>query len=428
MNTKIYSMIAVAALGLGLAACNDKWEPKLQEEGHLSLASLGLDVNTAEDVISRAEGVDVSGFTVAIINSDEQVAGQWIYSEMPEIVTLPVGEYTVKAYSHQVEKAAWDTPYYEGEQTLKIESNKIAEPQTVVCRFASVKVTVTFSADLLKHLGDDYKVTVIANDEGALEYLPGETRSGFFEALPQSNTLVATFEGTVDGVAETIRKEYVDVAPGTHYQIRYSVKGGNPEIPDESGEVDGSGIVVDASATDVNEGGEIEIEEDVIDEPGKRPGEDDGDEPGPGPDDPQGDEDITFTSSTLDLNGVNDPSAIDAAAVKIHSEKGFKHLNVKINSENAAFMASVGSMMPSEFDLATGKAPDGTDLTETLESLGFEVGPYAADKKDVEFVITQFLAPLSADAFSPGVHTFSLEVVDNANASKTVDLKFEKAN
>lgn len=426
MNTKIYSMIAAAALGLGLAGCNDKWEPKLQEEGHLSLASLGLDVTTAEDVISRAEGVDVAGFTVAIINSGEETVGQWIYSEMPEIVTLPVGEYTVRAYSHQVEKAAWDAPYYEGEQAFKIESNKIAEPQTVVCRFASVKVTVSFSDDLLKHLGADYKVTVIANDEGQLEYMPGETRSGYFEALPQSNTLVATFEGTVDGVAETIRKEYVDVAAGTHYQIKYSVKGGNPAIPDESGEIDGSGIEVDASATDVNEGGEIEIEEDVIDDPGKRPGEEP--ENPDEPDDPGTGDDIQFSSPTLDLAGVNDPSELDAAEVKIHSEKGFKHLYVKINSENAAFMASVGSMMPSEFDLATGKAPDGTDLTETLESLGFEVGPYPADKKDVEFVITQFLAPLSADAFSPGVHTFSLEVVDNENASKKVDLKFEKAS
>lgn len=424
-------MMAAASIGLGLASCDDNWHFDVEEEGHLSLASLGLDVNTAEDVISRADGsVDVSGFTVAIFNASEENVGQWIYSEMPEIVTLPVGDYTVKAYSHEVEKAAWDAPYYEGETTLKIENNKIAEPQTVVCRFASVKVTVTFSDELVEHLDPGYKVTVIANDEGSLEYAQGETRSGFFQALPQSNTLVATFEGSVDGVAETIRKEFVDVAPGTHYRINYSAKGGNPEIPDETGNIDISGIEVDASATDVNEGGEIEIEEDVIDNPGQRPGEGDEEEPDPDtPDDPTpGDDDITFTSSTLNLTGVNDPSAMEEAAVQIHSEKGFKHLNVTINSENQAFMASVGSMLPTEFDLATGLAPDGTDLSETLASLGFEVGPYAADKKDIEFVITNFLAPLAADAFSPGVHTFSLEVVDNSDASKTVDLKFEKAN
>lgn len=428
MNTKIFSLMAASALAVGVAGCNDKWEPKLQEEGHLSLASLGLDVNTAEDLVSRADGVDVSGFTVAILNAAGDTQGQWIYSELPEIITLPVGDYTVKAYSHQVQKAEWDAPYYEGQTDFKIENNKIVEAQTVVCRFASVKVTVTFADDLLEHMGPDCKVTVVCNDQGELQYSASETRSGYFEALPQSNTLVATFEGTIDGVAETIRKDIIDVATGTHYQIRYSAKGGNPDIPDETGNLDGSGIQVDASATDVNEGGEIDIEEDVIDNPGERPGQEGEDpEPGPGPDDPQGD-DIDFKSETLDLVGVNDPSKLTEAAVKIVSKNGFKHLNVTIASENAAFMGSVGSMLPTNFDLATGKAPDGTDLTETLASLGFEVGPYAADKTEVVFVITPFLGPLSADAFSPGVHTFSLEVVDNNDASKQVDLKFEKAN
>lgn len=114
----IKKILYTAAAALMLTGCDDTWNAKLDKEGQLSLSGMGLDVVTTETIGSRA-GEDVSNFIVTIKQGDEQI-NQWVYSKMPEIVTLPVGSYTVEAYSHVVAKQGWDCPTISAAKTSRL--------------------------------------------------------------------------------------------------------------------------------------------------------------------------------------------------------------------------------------------------------------------------------------------------------------------
>lgn len=78
--------------------------------GQLSLASMKMEVDLKVDTVypqSRA-GVDVSNFLLTIKNSQGEQVEQYTYSEMPEIISLPVGTYTVVASSAEAATNGFD--------------------------------------------------------------------------------------------------------------------------------------------------------------------------------------------------------------------------------------------------------------------------------------------------------------------------------
>lgn len=413
-----------AALALGLASCHDDtWEPKVDKTGELSLATMDVDVNASERLVSRqTESVDVSDFTVAIYRGEESM-GAWKYAQMPEIVKLPVGEYTVRVYSHEVQKQDWDKPYYLGSKAFAIESGKITNIGTVECSFSSVRVTIIYDESMQGHIGSDCKVTVVANDAGRLEFTSTETRSGYFEAVDGSNTLVATLTGTIDGKSATITRTYADVAPGTHYRITYVAR--KPQPGDEVGTVSGGGITIETEVISTDAEGNITIEEEVIDNPGQRPGSEE--EGGETPDDPKPEGNITLESDYLSLTSPNNTADFGTeakpAVVNIASDHGIAHLNVKIESDNNDFNASVAEMLPFEFDLATVSIDD-PENAEKIASLGLPMGPYTPDEDGItraDFDITMFMDILVSFI---GQHKFTLSVADDNGFEKEITLIF----
>ncbi|MDE5655742.1 MAG: DUF4493 domain-containing protein, partial [Muribaculaceae bacterium] len=263
MKTKILSILLAVAAIVGLGSCDNGLDPKPEAHGQLKLSSLGVEVDDSESVISRA-GVNTDNFIVVITNSAGEVRGKYSYAEMPEIITLPVGDYTVQVNSHELQKAEWDKPYYTGSKEFKITDGNITEIGAVTCKFASLKVSVAYTDDLRNSMGADCRVTVVANDEGLLEYLPDETRIGCFAVVEGSNTLVARFEGTVKGAPASVLKTFNTVAPGQHYKITFGIKGGDPTLPEETGEIAIDEITIDLSVIDENVSGNVDDEEDII--------------------------------------------------------------------------------------------------------------------------------------------------------------------
>ena len=436
MNTKIFSCLAAAALALGFSACSDDdWNPKTSKEGQLSLKSMALEVVDAQKDIEtnkgRASADDTSSFLVEIYDAQGALAYNWTYSAMPEIVTLPVGDYTVKAYSHKVQKAEWEGRYYEGSRAFKIENNKITEIEPVVCKFANIAVTINFDDKLKEVMADDAKVTVIANDEGSLEYGKNETRTGYFQYIDASMTLIATFTGKVQGYDEEIRVPLTDVEAGQHRIITFTLKKGDPTVPGESGTISpDQGINVDYSMEKVDIDGNVTVEEDPADGVVDRPGHEDPkvdpedpDKPNP-PVDPSDDPEkfIQVTSDDVSFDETNPVVKGNSYVVNIHSEKGVKNLLVKIESTSTSFIQSVGELMPTEFDLANPDTPENPDLGEALASIGLKVKDDVLDQNDVPFDITG-LVPLLAGF--PGTHTFSITVVDAAGNKVSKSIVFQ---
>ncbi len=418
MNTKILSIAAL--LSMSLASCHDQETPiPSTATGNVSLASLGIVVNNAEKVVnsesarkakSRAT-LDLSNYIVNVSNAQGTVE-QWKYADMPEIFALTPGDYTVTVKSHEVQKAAWDAPYFVGSSDFTVVADDITEVGVVTCSLANIKVSIKYSEELQKYMGDDVQVKVVANDEGELTFTPDETRSGYFEAIEGSSTLVAEFNGTVNGTKETLRCVLTDVEAGQHRIITFVVKTYPDVIPDENGNIDAGGIAIDYDVDNEDLNASVTTSEENIDA-SDRPGKEENDNTNQGGDN-QGSENqggdgeseaatITITSDQLSFTEANDVAKLSTAVAHIHADNGFANIIVTMTSTNEDFQSQVASTL-TPFDLAY---PG--DKEDSLKQLGFKTGDEVIGQTDLDFDITAFLPLLPG---FPGRHEFVISVTD----------------
>ena len=436
MKTKITSIAMVAAL-LAATSCSEHWTPPTGSEGSLALGSMTVDVKENANVVvssgSRA-GADVNSFTVRIFDKTGAVAGEWTYGQMPEIVPLEATDgYVVKVESHEVEKAAWDKPYYYGEsKSFAIEKNKITEVGTIVAAFSSLKVTVEFGDDLKAMLGDDVKVVIEANDEGLITFTNKEVEAGnaaYFEVVEGSTTMAAHFTGSVNGVLIDDIVPFTGIKAGEHRIVRYGVKVG-PEPDKPTGSINPGDFVLDTDVVEVDVNGNVTIVDDPKLDDSDRPGQEDPvTPPGPGPDVPDvpdvpGDDNaIVFTkggeNENLDLDRVNVVTEnFGDVIINIDAEKGISVLEVSIITTSENFEITIADFgLNKPFDLA-----NPGDLAETLESLSLPYGPAVKGKTNVPFDITGFMTMLMP---FPGDHNFQLRVVDMAGNENSMTLKLK---
>lgn len=429
MKTKILSLCVALAAGIGLTACgDDTWNKGTESmsEGSVSLASMKVDVDTDENVQSRAD-ISTDDFIVEIVDKNTGASKRtWTYSAMPEVISFAPGDYTLNVKSHNIQAAEWDAPYYVGSADFSIEVGKITEIGTVLCKFSNIKVTVRYTKELLSHVGDDARVRVIANDRGSLEYTPSETRAGYFEAVDGSTTLVAEFSGTSDGNPVSGLKTFTDVKMGQHYIITFGVKDKTTSPPDEFGGVDPSGISVDANIDHEDLSGNADPGQGNQQGSTERPGDEEWpDDPvvtPPGPDDPGQDEAISFMYNGKDLASDVITDGVDGEeyVITIKAVNGIANLQVDITSDNNNFIASAGEMLPLSFDLATVTG----ETAENLESLGLPVGSAVVGQEKLDFDISSLVPLLGA---FKGNHEFKVTVTDQADSAntKSVTLKIK---
>lgn len=415
--------MALAAAMLTVASCSEHWTPPTGSDGSLALGSMIVDVKENANVIvssgSRA-AADVNSFQVTIYDKTGAEAGSWTYGQMPEIVPLAAGDgYVVKVKSHDVEKAAWEQPYYYGEsKTFTIEKNKITEVGTVTAEFKSIKVTVEFSDALKAIVDDDVKVVIEANDEGLITFTKKEVEDGsaaYFEAVDGSTTMVAHFIGSISGNAIDNKVPFTDVTAGQHRIVRYGIQIG-PDVPEPDGSITPGGISLDTEIVEVDIDGNTTVKDPNID-PSGRPGYEDPDPDDPTPPTPGG-EAATFRSETLDTEGGINYSKdwVGDAIVTIDCPEGFAKLEVVIDSEGLTPDVLEGVGLAKEFDLANPGS-----LAEGLEGLGFPIGDAVLGKTTVDFNITDFVPLLN---IYPGKSDFIITVTDSKGATSTLTLKF----
>ena len=417
---KIYNIMMLALLSLvTLASCSkDDPFPATPEEsaqGQVSLKKMLVDI-TNEEVVMRSS-IDVAEFIVSIEGESGVVITE-AYKDMPEVVTLPVGNYKVCVKSHEVKDAAWDEPYFYGEQSFKVEKNKVTEVNTVVCRLANVRVTIVIHDLLARKSADDVNVNVLLGENTSLDFSKTETRSGYFKYVEGSSTMVATFTGTVQNNYEENFRTYVDVAPGNHYIITYRLQGPNGDVPDNEGYIN-HGVNVSASVTSVNMTVNVETEDDIL-EDDERP-----EEGGEGPIDPPADQDlptvVAVAPITFDAPNVVDANSEVTINVQSHHEDGINEFKVTINSEmiSGLLEAQLGT---SELDFIN---PASETVANFIKELNLVEGDVKGCTDNIEIKITGFMGMLSI--LGPSSHDFVITVGDaNGRTVKTLTLVIEK--
>ena len=422
----IYSLSAVVLTGCSMEETFQKGAP--ESTGTLKTSCLAPKLGNTEGInISTRAGVpSTDDFNVVIsrkTNAREAAQGsvEYKYGEMPEVLTLPVGEYKVYAHHGENKPADWDSPYYYGESEFSIDANKITDNvDPIVAKLSNIRVTIVFSASLLSAMSDDSKVEVRVGDQGVKEFTPSETRSAYFKHVNKSQSLTATFTGTVDGSEVVETEGYDNVAPGNHYRITFRMHGIEEDKP---GTIT-AGVTVDASVETINMNQTVDGEKEEYLENDMRPQQGGKDDPTPPtPDDPDQPTAPSITSAKpteaglvpVDLDIVNEVTDETYCVLNVVStaEGGILSFEVDIDSNTltADELASFG--LSSHLDLVNPGS-----LAEPLTGLGLPVN--VGGKKEVEFDITSFMGMLSA--LGEGTHIFTLTVSD-ANGTTSTTLK-----
>ena len=398
----IFAFVLLASLMF--AACHsEKMDFDLSQTGQVNLAPLKdseppkLTFNTEPLVsISRAAS-DLEDYVIGIYTADDALVQEWTYSEMPEVYTLNVGTYKIKAHSPATEGAAFDTPYCEGESgTFAITQDNIVDAGQVNCTLKNVKVTIKYDEKLAALLGDDVKVSVKVGSE-SLEFAKDETRSGFFHGQATNNAVDVVLTGEVEGENVTITRSYPDIVIGTELIVTYTLVEASTSVdPGTGGIVSVGRLALNAACEKVSIGGMIVPDEDEI---------------------------LDFGNPSVVGQGFNiDETVTDLTqpvVVLLNAPDGLAHVYVQIETTSGSFAAAVEEILSLSFDLAY---PG--DLAKNLEGLGLPVGEAVIGQQQVVFDVTQFVGLLANEAFA-GVHTFNISVVDvndvEAKAALTID-------
>ncbi len=347
----------------------------------------GVEVNNAETVYQSAStraSYDTSSYLLDFYKDGETTPYMSkSYNELASTIDLPSGDWTITVRSHELEAAGWECPYFTGtSEKFTVEAEKITTVESIICKFASVKVTVGFGSDLLASMSD-VKVTVEAGQGSSLDFTSTETRAGYFAAVNGSTTMAVTFSGYINGNYESFTRSFTDLAAGQWRKITFGT-GAELPVPDEpqgtlvvgDGSIDINIVYEDETLVQVStDPGKEEVITDGEEEPGTKPeivdpeDPEDPNEGGDDPVDPNPEVSNMVFSGTL-LNGQSYTSTeLTEYIVIVDTEEPITAFDVVIDSTSLTpdELKSIG--LTDKFSLAY---PG--DFEEGIVGLGFPCG------------------------------------------------------
>jgi hypothetical protein len=215
MKKIIYTVILAAAV---LTGCKEV-TPELPTGLQLKVTT---DDTFVDKIVKSSASVDINTFSVEIVKKDGKFSNTWLYGELPSLVELSVGEYTVTVNSPESVKVNWESPVYGGSMDFAI-LDGVVTPLDVVCTLQNMKNSVYCSENLIRSLST-FEV-MVANADGFLVWSSDEV--GVYS---QSG------DGTKTIIKEPAKQAYFSVNPlninisgyrsldGTSANLAYEIK------------------------------------------------------------------------------------------------------------------------------------------------------------------------------------------------------------
>lgn len=409
----------IASTLLFCACHTESMEDIVNAKGNLSLSSMKVGVNLDVDVVyldSRAVSeIDLSNYIVTIYDKYSQRAGQWVYSEMPEIVSLAVGTYTVEVKSAAEPSNGFDIPYYKGTATCEVKENQVTEGLEISCKLANMLFTVEYDESFQDKISEDV-VTTITIGENSLQIPASESRKAYLIA-PDSETasMEVNLKGTIDGEVIDYSEHFDDVKSGVHNIIKYQfipVSDGNTVT---AGGAFNISIAIDSSLTGSDESVSVN--------PGPEPGIDDfptgGGEGGDAPTIVG----TKFNGKSFDISNdvlevptnIKEPLPLQ---VTLSAANGIAHVYVTIDSETLTEDILTGVNLAASFDLA-----EPGELEAGLKGLGFPTGDAVVGQTTILFDVTGFTPLLGL--YGAASHNFIIRLIDQQGLEVTQTLKIK---
>ena len=402
--------IAIIILAVSAILTGCKKEVINTPEG-TGTVQLQLKGNAGEytDVTVKSENaqVDVNTFKVSIKSKEGSYSKEWAsFAEVPAMLELSSGEYTITASSPENSESKWGVPVYTGSQDFLVEINRVSNVE-VVCSISNVKVSIRCSEKFTSELSD-YEITVQGGNGSSLVWTKSDVeadQSGFFP--------VASLDVRVKGYRALNNKEATyhlsidDVEAGNHYILNLDAQ--------TTGEA-GFQIAIDDSLADQD----VNIDVPGFDEIPVEGGDDEegGAEEPDTPTDPETPAITMKWPSNPSFERMQIKNGMDVN-LTISAPAGIKTFVVTVDSPvlNSMLPAVAGS---TEMDLINSEQVKGF-----LSGLGLPTGDQLAGQTSVQFPLSNLvpmILSLSPEAGSE--HNFTLAISDSNDASFSKTLTF----
>ena len=428
-------MLLGAGLWMGLASCEMKDEILGDKElsGETGTLALGVVTNDATNtVVTKADAGDatINAFPVTIYDATGEVYESYAhYSDMPDELRMPVGEYRVEAYSDGEFKTEMTEPWFKGEESFTIVKDGTNRVE-IECEMQNLPITIEPDGNFLNEFRSGWIITLDDGKGSVLTFKSTDTAPykkywKIAEGVTSISVNVEATSSTGDKVTQhytCTKKNAAEEHPGDTDNF----VGGDaliiklsPEVAEVTLEMT-IGITVDLSFVEQpDETVEIPVEiEDGT-------GETDPDDPDDKPVQPGGDAITISDNGTGYLtNGVTvtkgGPYPEDVTVV-MDVPKKIESVFVKITSDNDDFEGQMSDESSQIKDLILGEngldlaADDAPDQLSSLFEMP-EKGEY-----DYSFSMSSNLFMLLG-SFS-GTHEFQLTVVDAEGNRASATLK-----
>lgn len=444
----------IVALAIGLVACHEEkidWNGAGGDQltmGYIAFAEGGLSVNVDnESAAGEVDGTravtaaELDAYTVEIWNAAGEKVTSFKYGERENNyttsaydssrkgVSVPVGTYTVKAYSAET-PAESDTPQYAGESVVEVSKETVTNA-SIVCKLSSVKVSVRFDPILASLITDATQSRMVLGSQTTSEYtftgrpvtpeaddaavseglskMAWDAEGGFRYLRPNEATNPLTLYLTTTYNGSAIKDQALpvvgDAKPGEWRKITVKLENGDSGTiyikVEVSTWVEGEEVNCDVTEVAINMS-EAGIPDDS-DAPVIEWADHDLSQP------------FTITDQMFNSAGAYTEGA--AFSVKTKSEITSFTLGItSTNSDLTEASASMGTNVDGGLDLA------GELLTTTKMILGGWGFPTSdvAGQTELAFDLSAMMKDLHANY--AGTHTFTMTVGDKNGSSTTVEL------
>lgn len=229
MKKIIITTLAVMAVFTG---CKKERIHEADGTGTLSLALKG-GVSDYGDIVfgkaSETPSVDVSKFSVKLEGLNGAYSKEWAtYAEMPSVIELSSGEYTITATSPKTTDSVWGEPVYSGEEKFAIVVGGTSTVE-VECGISNVKVTLSPDETFSKEI-PEYEITVTDEEGKSLTWTQDDdlSQSGYFSATTLDVRVKGYRWDNVNNDGEpsiaTFSQKIENVSPAHHYILNLSAK------------------------------------------------------------------------------------------------------------------------------------------------------------------------------------------------------------
>lgn len=403
---KKYSMkkifLTILAAAAVLTGCKEKVIYN-DVNGHLSLKIDWSDEYTERPVVTKSgETVDINDFIITITKASGDVLMSTTYAEMPSMLSMVPGEYTISATSPVAAASGFGSPLYGAEKSFSVVRDAVSNID-LVCSLYNVKVSFELSKKFVDEVVD-YNIKVYTGTESyTWESSDMETgadgtavsiSSGYFDpADVMTIQVVGYHKADITAEPAEITKEIDNVKARDHVIFKLDAKVTGTL---ETGE---NGLSVDEATNDLTVDVEVPgFDETPVERP-ENPDPVDPVEPEEPSDAPTMEWPANPTFATVDIEEGMDVN------LTIKAPNGIKSFVVKV-SDNFAGMVDAMGAENGEMDLIGNE-----ELIGNLGSM-LPTGDELLDETEVLFSLST-LVPLIAQVGTPGEdYVFTLKVGD----------------